>query len=84
MFILSDGMPSAYGSRQQAEDEVNAAVMDARRKGIIIIPIMFGTQNFLNTTRATYMKMYVKDVIACVPQKITAELIRLFRLLIAR
>lgn len=84
LFILSDGMPSAYGSRQQAEDEVNAAVMDARRKGIIIIPIMFGTQNFLNTTRATYMKMYVKDVIACVPQKITAELIRLFRLLIAR
>lgn len=84
LFVLSDGMPSAYGSRQMAEDEVNAAVVDARRKGIIVIPIMFGTQSFLNSSRTDYMKMYVKDVIACVPQEITANLIRLFRLLIAR
>lgn len=84
LFVLSDGMPSAYGSRQTAEEEVNAAVVDARRKGIIVIPIMFGTQSFLNSSRTDYMKMYVKDVIACVPQEITANLIRLFRLLIAR
>ena len=84
LFVLSDGMPSAYGSRQMAEDEVNAAVVDARRKGIIVISIMFGTQSFLDSSRAGYMKMYVKDVIACVPQEITANLIRLFRLLIAR
>lgn len=84
LFVLSDGMPSAYGSRQMAEDEVNAAVVDARRKGIIVIPIMFGTQSFLNSARTGYMKMYVKDVIACVPQEITANLIQLFRLLIAR
>ena len=63
---------------------MNAAVVDARRKGIIVISIMFGTQSFLDSSRAGYMKMYVKDVIACVPQEITANLIRLFRLLIAR
>lgn len=84
LFVLSDGMPSAYCSKYQAEGEVNAAVSEARRKGIIVIPIMFGQQDYLKTNYSTYMKMYSKDVIACVPQEITTNLVRLFRLLIAR
>jgi len=84
LFTLSDGMPSAYGSKQQAASEVNAAVLDARRKGIIVIPIMFGTEGFLQSHYSAYMNMYAKDVIACVPQEITAKLVYLFRMLIAR
>lgn len=84
LFVLSDGMPSAYGSKQQAESEVNAAVLDARRKGIIVIPIMFGEKSYLQSHYNVYMKMYAKDVIACVPQEITAKLVYLFRQLVAR
>lgn len=84
LFILSDGLPSAYGSKEHGESEVNAAVREARRKGIIVIPIMFGEMEHLKRNYQQYVKMYTKDVIACVPQEILAKLTNLFRMLVAR
>lgn len=84
LLILSDGAPSAYGSRGSATVEVKTAVSEGRRKGNIIIPIMFGDQGFLQESLSLYKSMYEKDIIACEPQVITERLAQLFRLLLSR
>lgn len=84
LFLLSDGLPSAYGSRSEAYAEVRQAVLAARRKGIIVIPIMFGEMEFLTSSQKTYELMYEKHIIACVPKEITPRLCALFRQVICR
>lgn len=84
LFTLSDGLPSAYGSAELGESEVYSAVRDARRKGIIVIPIMFGTQDFLRQAQDSFERMYERNIIACLPQEITAKLSQIFRLVVAR
>ena len=51
LIVLSDGEPSAYGSKDDAIMEVREAVKATRRKGIIVIPIMFGDQSFVERKR---------------------------------
>ena len=84
LFVLSDGLPSAYGSRSEAYSEVRQAVLSARRKGVIVIPIMFGDMEFLTSSQKTYELMYEKHIISCVPNEITPRLCTLFRQVICR
>lgn len=84
LIVLSDGLPSAYSSRTAAQAEVLDAVRAARRKGVIVIPIMFGEANFLVSSRASYMTMYEKNIIACQPSEITSSLAALFRQVVLR
>lgn len=84
LFVLSDGLPSAYDSAEDAGREVRQAVKDARSKGIFVIPIMFGTKSFLENNFDEYQKMYEKNIISCSPQQITATLVKTFRLVLTR
>lgn len=84
LMLLSDGTPSAYGSRSEALAEVRQSVLDARRKGIIVIPIMFGDEEFLNTSQKAYELMYEKNIVACEPMEITNRLCAIFRQVICR
>ena len=82
LIILSDGLPSCYSSESEGIQDVANAVKEARNSGIIVIPIMFGDRNFVNSSLASYHKMYGKNLIACSPNKITSEFCKLFKQLI--
>lgn len=82
IFLLSDGTPSAYSDRMTAKAEVRAAVKDARRKGCIVIPIMFGDEAFQKEYAKDYLEMYEKHIISCLPQEITFRLTQLFKTLL--
>lgn len=82
LLVLSDGEPSAFSSQASAEVEVREAVREARRKGVIVIPIMFGSSHFLEASREAYSRMYEKDILACEPREITARLANLIRELV--
>lgn len=82
LFLLSDGTPSAYSDRTEAKVEVREAVKDARRKGCIVIPIMFGDEDFQKKYVKDYMEMYEKHIISCLPQEITFRLAQLFKTLL--
>jgi len=84
LFVLSDGLPNAYGSKENACWEVQQAVKDARNAGIIVVPIMFGDEEFRENSLKSYQQMYEKNIISCDPQAITATLARAFRLILAR
>lgn len=84
LLVVSDGQPSAYASRLSAKAEVKEAVKAARRKGVIVISIMVGDESFLKSSKADYIDMYEKDIIACRPQDIAATLAQLLRLIIRR
>lgn len=82
LFVLSDGMPSAYGSKESGEQEVHNAVEDARRKGVVVIPIMFGSDSFRQSYAASFEKMYSKNLLSCDPREIGRRLPELFKRLI--
>lgn len=88
LFILSDGRPSSFGSRTDGEFwksgqvEVRAAVQDARKRGVVVIPIMLGDANFFETAISDYQLMYGKDIVKCLPQQLTDKLSRLFKAII--
>lgn len=84
LFVLSDGLPSAYGSEENASREVRQAVKDARSKGIVVIPIMFGNDKIRQTLLKTYQEMYEKNLISCRPQEIINTLVKTFRLVLTR
>jgi len=84
LFILSDGLPSAYGSKQNGIDEVRAAVDDATRKGVVVIPILFGEEEFRKQNLADFRKMYPKNIISCDPKDISNRLPQLFRKIIVQ
>lgn len=89
LFILSDGQPSSFGSRTSgdiwatAQAEVHAAVQDARKKGVVVIPIMLGDEDFFEDAIGDYQKMYGKNIVKCLPQQLTTKLSRLFREIIS-
>lgn len=79
LLLLSDGLPSAYGSAADAMAEVRDAVTDVRKKGTAVIPLMFGQNDFFVNYFDKYKAMYEKNIIACQPQDVIFELIRIFR-----
>ena len=62
LVILSDGLPSAYSKESEAIGDVRAAVQDARRKGIIVIPIIYGTDSAASFE--AYQQMYEKGIVS--------------------
>ena len=84
LFILSDGLPSAYGSKQNGIAEVRAAVDDATRKGIIVIPIIFGAEEFRKNKLGDFQQMYPKNIISCDPKDISMRLPYLFQRIIVQ
>lgn len=83
LFVLSDGMPSAYAGRMQGEEEVRKAVEDARKNGVMVIPIMFGSDEFRSQYHKAFEKMYSKNIVSCDPNEISKRLPNLFRQLIS-
>lgn len=79
LFVLSDGEPSGYNSHEQGQDHVREAVEEARKDGVIVIAIRFGTQSFLNRSAEAYKKMYQHSYIACEPADIQKELVKLLK-----
>lgn len=82
LIVLSDGLPSAYSKESEAIGDVRTAVQDARRKGVIVIPIMYGVTDEAESF-AFYRQMYEKGIISTSGENILGEfeklLIRLIR-----
>ena len=72
LVVLSDGLPSAYRQETEAIADVRTAVQEARRHGIIVIPIMYGTPDPEESFEA-YRKMYEKGIVATTPANILPE-----------
>ena len=77
LFVLSDGLPSSYYNETDAITSVQKAVRDARKEGVIVIAICFGSQSHLERTRNTYRKMYQKGIIMTEPHNIPMQLVKM-------
>lgn len=84
LFVLSDGQPSDYNGKLSGEDDVKAAVKEARAKGITVIAIFFGSDSFLQSSLKDYEYMYQKDLIASRPEDITTNLKKMLKKLVLR
>lgn len=84
LFVLSDGQPSDYNNYSFAKEDVRNAVKEAREKGIYVVALFFGTEDFRDSSRSEYEYMYQKNLIACDPKDITANLSRMIKRLVLR
>lgn len=62
LIILSDGLP-VYPSVSYGQKEVREAVRDARKEGMIVIAIAFGSEEEREQNREVYKEMYQKGII---------------------
>jgi hypothetical protein len=81
LIVLSDGLPSAYSKEAEAMDDVRSAVQDARRKGVIVIPIMYGVTD-TEESYESYRQMYEKGIISTTSDNILDEFEKLMMKLI--
>lgn len=58
---LSDGLPSGYFSEAEAIDDVRTAVQAARRRGLLVIPIIYTARTDENVD--AYRRMYEKSIL---------------------
>lgn len=72
LIVLSDGLPSAYQSENEAVADVRSAVREARRRGVIVIPIMYGVTDTAESY-AAYQDMYEKTIISVSGENILSE-----------
>ncbi len=80
LFILSDGMPSAYSYNGKfAVNDVKTGVKEARSKNIKVISIMFGSKDFRKEYYRVYKEMYEKNIISTEPSKIFLKIIRVLK-----
>lgn len=78
LLILSDGLPSDYnGGARAGMNDVQDAVREARRKGIIVIPIMFGPASDREEMKDSFAYMY-RQFISCDPVDIITNFEKLF------
>ena len=61
LVVLSDGLPSGYFSEAEAIDDVRTAVQAARRRGLLVIPIIYTARTDENVD--AYRRMYEKSMI---------------------
>ncbi|MFR5422286.1 MAG: cobaltochelatase CobT-related protein [Oscillospiraceae bacterium] len=61
LMVLSDGLPSGYFSESEAIDDVRTAVQAARRRGLLVIPIIYTARTDENVD--AYRRMYEKSMI---------------------
>lgn len=84
LVVLSDGLPSDYNGYERAGmNDVKEAVREARHKGVVVIPIMFGTTSDREQMKDKFAYMYGK-FISSDPADITAEFQKLFLSLITK
>lgn len=80
LIIFSDGLPSDYrGGEREGQRDVKEAVREARKAGILVISIVFGSESFRNSYMDTYRYMYEKNIISCDPRYIGTQLTKLLR-----
>ncbi|MDF2879542.1 MAG: hypothetical protein K0R54_99 [Clostridiaceae bacterium] len=85
LIILSDGLPSDYNrGYDEGMIDVKEAVKEARKKGIYVVALMFGSKDFRDAYIDNYKNMYEKNIVSCDPDKITNQLIRVLRGVISR
>ena len=61
LMVLSDGLPSGYFSEAEAIDDVRTAVQAVRRRGLLVIPIIYTARTDENVD--AYRRMYEKSMI---------------------
>lgn len=82
LVVLSDGLPSDYdytGNIEWGPSDVKSAVEEARRNGIIVMSIYFGSANFIESNKEKYAQMYEKDYIGAETGNITNELVKILK-----
>lgn len=85
LFILSDGLPSDYAGRiKQGMEDVKQAVKEARKQGIIVVSIVFGSEKFREDSMDLYKYMYEKNIISCNPDAISKNLTKTLKKIISR
>ena len=75
LMVLSDGLPSGYFSESEAIADVRSAVQAARRKGIIVIPVIYSARS--GESFDAYRQMYEKSIIYADSANILGEFERL-------
>lgn len=78
LIVLSDGLPSSPGSIS-GQKEVREAVREARKNGVIVIAIAFGTENEMKRNEEAYRGMYQKGIIMVDPSQIHKELAKVIK-----
>lgn len=82
LVLLSDGLPSDYnGGPRTGMSDVHEAVREARQKGILVIPIMFGRASDRQKMKNNFVEMY-GQFISCDPIDIIGEFTKLFTKLV--
>ena len=79
LVVLSDGQPSSYNSERDAYSSVAYAVQKARKRGIKVVTIFFGDEDYLRTSHNAYVAMYEKDIVGVAPERISAELQKIIK-----
>ena len=80
LFILSDGLPSDYYSEEEAITDVKERVKEAKKKGVKVISIFFGSERERNYLREKYERMYGADSVVCVhPSQIEKSAVALLK-----
>ena len=74
LFILSDGCPTGYRSNEEGLTHVREVVEAARKNGIRVIAIRFGSDSI-----DTYKYMYQHSYITCHPKDIQKQLTKMLK-----
>lgn len=74
LFILSDGCPTGYRSNEEGLTHVREVVEAARKNGIRVIAIRFGSDSI-----DTYKYMYQHSYITCHPKDIQKQLTKILK-----
>ena len=78
LIVLSDGLParSYTDGVYDPNKDLQNAVREARKKGVQVIAICFGSEKHLEDTRVSYRQMYQKGIIMTTPENIPEHLIK--------
>lgn len=77
LIVLSDGAPSDQG-------EVNRAVREARKEGILVVAIAFGSKQEMERNKPVYEGMYQKGIIMVQPDEIHKHLSKVIKSEVSR
>lgn len=84
LIIFSDGLPSSYrGGKDAGMVDVKEAVKEARKAGIFVVALLFGTEEFRDMNIESYRYMYEKNIISCEPSMISNQLTRMLKKVIS-
>ena len=77
LFVLSDGQPS--GSQDCSLQTVNKVVREARKQGIFVASLFFGSEDFINSNFEKYKTMYEQYMVGCSPDNISKHIVNLIK-----